>query len=215
MPRPVLDERLPERIAARLTRPLRGPAIGSRFAPQPHPDRRYDRCPPDARQAAVLMLLYPVEGRWHLPLTVRAHWLTDHAGQVSLPGGSVETGESPLEAACREFHEELGAAEAHIELLGRLSPIYIAASDFGVEPYLACCRTRPPMCPDPAEVAELLEVPLEHLLDPANLAADRRTWQGHAYTAPHFEFRGHRIWGATCLLLGELVLLLEELAADG
>ncbi len=209
----LLDERLPQRLAKRLTRPLPGPAVGTRFEPRPLVGRHYDRSPPGARPAAVLLLLYPHEGRWHLPLTLRPATLADHAGQVSLPGGAIEEGESPYEAACREFHEELGVREAVFERLGRLSPVYIASSGFRVEPFLAYCRVRPPMRPEPSEVAELIEVPLEQLLDPAHFGAHERNRQGHCYTAPHFAFRRHRVWGATCMLLGELVLLLEDLAA--
>lgn len=215
-----MNKRLPELLARRLAEPLSGPAVGTRFEtafsdpPPKDARRRYDQFPPDARQAAVLALFYPHQGAWHVPLTVRRTDLPDHAGQVSLPGGAIEPGESSGEAAVREFYEELGAPGVPIELLGRLSPIYVHVSNFRVEPWVGLAHERPRLVPNPAEVDELLEVPLAHLVDPRNFGSHQRRHEGRPYTAPHFAFHSHRIWGATCLILGELVLLLEELEAE-
>ena len=137
--------------------------------------------------------------------------LPDHAGQVSLPGGAMEPGETGQQAAIREFHEELGADDEPIVLLGRLSPLYVATSNFRVEPWVGVADRRPQLVPNPTEVDELLEVPLAHLLDPAHFGSHQREAQGRCYTAPHFAWQTHRIWGATCMILGELVTLLEEL----
>jgi 8-oxo-dGTP pyrophosphatase MutT (NUDIX family) len=206
---------LPELLKARLRRPLPGPAVRSRYAPRSGSARHDDRAPPDARQAAVLLLLYPHEGRWHLPLTLRPSHLPDHAGQVCLPGGAIELGETSQQAAIREFHEELGAAGHPMEMLGRLSPVYLAVSGFRVEPWVAAADGRPPLAPNPAEVEMLLEVPLDHLLDAANFGSHQRRDKGPPYIAPHFGWQSYRIWGATCLILGELVTLVEELGTRG
>jgi 8-oxo-dGTP pyrophosphatase MutT (NUDIX family) len=209
-----MNPRLPELLASRLAQPLKGPVVGSRFEPTPRFDRQYDQPPPDARKAAVLLLLYPYQGRWHLPLTLRPSHLPDHAGQISLPGGAIEPGETDREAAVREFYEELGADGHRIELLGRLSTLYVHASRFRIEPWVGLTWERPAMVPNPAEVAALLEVPLEHLVDPANFACHTRDYHGQSYTAPHFAWQEHNIWGATCMILGELMLLLEELDVE-
>lgn len=206
-----MDLTFPQRLAERLTGPLPGPMVGSRFEPSPRLGRHYERIPPDARAAAVLILLYPHEGHWHLPLTVRPEHLPDHPGQISLPGGSIDPGETSAAAALREFHEELGATGHPIRILGGLSPIYVAASRFRVDPHVAVSESRPPMAPSPHEVAELLEVPLFHLLDPDSLDCYERHYQGRPYNAPYFDWHGRRIWGATCMILGELVALLEDL----
>jgi len=209
-----MNARLPEILALRLARPLPGPMVGSRFEPQPAWGRRYDEPAPGARSAAVLLLLYPHEGRWHLPLTLRPPHLPDHPGQVSLPGGALAPGETGRDAAVREFHEELGAAGHPIDLLGRLSPVYVAASNFLIQPWVAATARRPDMVPNPAEVEKLLEVPLDHLLDPANFGRHERTHQEQPCLAPHFSFPPYRIWGATCMILGELVTLLEEIGVE-
>ncbi len=208
-----MNPRLPELLATRLAEPLPGPMVGSRFEPRPRLGRRYDVAPPHAKAAAVLLLLYGHEGRWRLPLTLRPAHLPDHAGQVSLPGGAIEPGETGRQAALREFHEELGAVEQQIELLGRLSSVYVQASNFCIEPWVGASGRRPQLVPHPAEVDTVFEVPVDHLLDPANFGCHQRRYKGHLYSAPHFVWQSHRIWGATCMILGEFVTLLEELRA--
>jgi len=179
------------------------------------PLRRHDENPPpDARPAAVLVLLYPREGRWHVPLTLRPEHLPAHAGQVSLPGGAIGPGETSREAALREFHEELGGADEPIRLLGPLSPIYVPASNYRIEPWVGAAERRPAMTPNPEEVAELLEIPLGHLLDPASLGRHVREYEGVRYEAPHFLWPPHRIWGATCRILGEFVTIVGELKLE-
>ncbi len=135
-----MNEQLPQWLAARLAQPLPGPMVGSRFEPHPRPWRHYDVAPPDARQAAVLVLFYPHEGQWYLPLTLRPAHMVDHAAQVSLPGGAIEPGETAAQAALREFHEELGDDGLPIELLGRLSPHYVQASNYLVTPWVAVAQ---------------------------------------------------------------------------
>ncbi len=207
-------EDLPQLLAARLLRPLPGPMVNSRFEPRPRLWRHYDWLPPDARLAAVLLLVYPHQDRWQVPLTLRPEHLPAHAGQVSLPGGAIGPGETSQEAALREFHEELGAIEEPIRVLGPLSPIYVHASNFRIEPWVATAERRPAMNPNPEEVADLFEIPLGHLVDPANFGYHVREHQGTRYEAPHFFWPPHCIWGATCMILGEFVTVLEELGIE-
>jgi 8-oxo-dGTP pyrophosphatase MutT (NUDIX family) len=205
-----MNETLPQWLTARLAQPLPGPMVGSRFEPHPRPWRHYDAAPADARAAAVLLLLYRHAGEWRLPLTLRPDSLAAHAGQISLPGGALEPGESVVEAALREFHEELGDDGQPIKVLGALSPHYIEASNYLVTPCVAVAANRPKFIANPAEVKELLEVPLRRLLDPTHFGSHVREHLGQTYTAPHFTFQSHNIWGATCMILGEFVTVLEE-----
>lgn len=210
-----MNKELPQWLADRLAEPLPGPMIGSRFEPRPCPWRHYDVAPRGSRAAAVLVLLYPHNGEWHVPLTLRPSHLAAHAGQVSLPGGAVEPGETTAQAAIREFHEELGADGQSIDLLGALSPLYVEASNYMVTPWVAAAESRPPFAPNPAEVEEVLEIPLKDLLDPAHFGSEPRRHEGHIYDAPHFHCQSHRVWGATCMILGEFVTVLEEIADLG
>ena len=210
-----MNDPLPELLRTRLRGPLPGPSVRSRYQPQSGSARHYDEPPPEARPAAVLALFYPHEGRWHLPLTLRPVHLPDHGGQVSLPGGAIEPGETSWEAAVRELDEELGADDEPIEPLGCLSPIYVVASNFRVDPWVGLAPRRPAFDPNPAEVEALLEIPLAHLIDLANFGGHRRREKNRSYMAPHFAFQKHRIWGATCMILGELVTVLGELGISG
>lgn len=203
---------LPERLAARLTeKTLPGRAAQRRFEPSLCYGRHFGPPAVRARPAAVVVLLYPHQGEWHLPLTVRPSTLMAHAGQISLPGGSVEPGETSPQAALRELHEELGAGAEGIELLGGLTPLYVYVSQFLVTPWVAAVERRPQWAPSPYEVAELLEVPLSRLLDPATRGRHTRRQRGVEYSAPHFLWQGRRIWGATSMILSELLAVLEGL----
>jgi 8-oxo-dGTP pyrophosphatase MutT (NUDIX family) len=164
-----MNDGLPRLLAARLAEPLPGPMVGSRFESRPRHGWRYDRAPPGARLAAVLLLLYRVDGRWHVPLTLRPENMADHAGQVSLPGGAVEPGESSPQAAVREFHEELGPRPVRIELLGHLSPLYVGASNFLVTPWVGATAERPALVANPLE-AGALAGPGQLRLPPARVA---------------------------------------------
>ncbi len=205
-----MNREFPFWLRKRLTERLPGPMTGSRFESQPPPVPGYDAEVSTARQAAVLVLLYPKDDQWHVPLAIRPRHLPDHGGQVCLPGGMIEPGERAAEAAEREYYEELGATAHRLEQLGRLSPIYVAASNFRVEPWVACAWSPPQWNPNTAEVAGLLEVPLAHLLDHRNFAGHWRRGSRGSYYAPHFQWNEHRIWGATCMILGELVTLIES-----
>lgn len=197
-------------IAERLSRPLPGRAAQARFEPELSFSRHFGPPPPDARPAAVIALLYPHEGEWHLPLTVRPTSMQTHAGQISFPGGGVEPGESTETAVLRELAEELGFATDHVRLLGQLTPLYLYNSNYHVTAWLAVVDERPTFVPDSHEVAELLEVPLSQLVDRRQHGVTARRARGIGVRVPHIAFGRHRIWGATSMILGELIAIVEE-----
>ncbi len=205
-----MNPRLPEQLASRLAAPLPGRLAQSRFQPELSYGRHFGPPPTHARPAAVLILLYPHEDQWHLPLTLRPAHLPDHGGQVSLPGGVIEPGETSQAAALRELTEELGVDAAGVELLGELSSLYLFNSNFRVTPWAATFAHRPAWSANPAEVAELFEVPLDHLLDPANTTTHLRAQRGLVSLVPCFQWQSHAIWGATSMILGELAALVAE-----
>ena len=206
-----MDADLPLRLAARLQQPLPGRQVQAAFEPEMSYGRHFGPPAVDARPAAVLVLLYPVEGQWFIPLTTRPTTMVVHAGQISLPGGRVEAGETFEAAVFRELEEELGVERAGITALGQLSTLNLYGSNFIVLPWVAAAERRPDFHPSPAEVSELLEVPLAHLLDPSHAGSHARRQRGVAINAPHYLWGRHRIWGATSMILAELVAIVREL----
>ena len=195
------------RQALALTRP--GMTAWARMMPQP----RRVTPPPDVtpRQAGVLLLLYPLDERIHLVLTRRTEGMVTHSGQISLPGGGVKTGETPAQAAVREAHEEVGLS-VPVSLLGELTPLYIPPSNYLIHPFVAMSETRPHFVPDPREVAEVLEVPLEMLLDAATRAEETWELRGSPVLVPFYRVGPHKVWGATAMVLAEFTVLLESIA---
>lgn len=155
----------------------------------------------------VPIIVAPVPG---ILLTKRTETLRRHAGQVSFPGGRIDpTDKSPEHAALRESAEEIGLDPSHVELLGRLST-YITGTGFRVTPVLGLLAVRPTLLNAPAEVAEVFELPLATLLDPA--APERRSaeYRGrlrHYWVWPH---PTHYIWGATAAILVQLARRLRQ-----
>ena len=198
-----------DQIRAALRRPLPGPRAQITMAPQPRPFRP----PPGAepRQAGVLLALYPVHDTLHLVLTVRTSTLNYHSGQISLPGGGWEEEDgSLLETALREVQEEIGVATDGLEMLGPLTPLYIPPSDNVIHPFVAYAPHRPAFESDPIEVADLLEIPLPLLLDPATRREEDWTWRGAPLHVPFYAVGGHKIWGATAIVLAEFLALLGD-----
>jgi 8-oxo-dGTP pyrophosphatase MutT (NUDIX family) len=208
-----MNRDLPELLAGRLKEPLPGRTAQSRFEPELSFGRHYAPPPPDARPAAVMLLLYPEQDAWHLPCTLRPETLSAHGGQVSLPGGLIEPGELSDEAALRELEEELGVDRAAVQMLGKLSPLYLFVSNFSVQPWVAVVEQRPEFRPSPDEVEEVLEVPIEYLVDQSHWGTHVHRHRDLSFSAPHFIWKGHRIWGATSMILSELVALVEEVPA--
>jgi 8-oxo-dGTP pyrophosphatase MutT (NUDIX family) len=195
------------RLEAAFTRELPGAAAQERLAPVPRRQWPAGINPVHVRDAAGLLLVFPVEDHASVVLTVRADALR-HGGQVSLPGGVIEPGESFEEAALREAHEEVALPRDSVRVLGALTPLDIPVSGFRLHPIVATSETVPVLSPSDGEVARILEVPVDELLDPARLISTVRERDGIALTVPAFHVAGVEIWGATAMVLAEFLALL-------
>jgi 8-oxo-dGTP pyrophosphatase MutT (NUDIX family) len=202
---------LPELLAARLKSPLPGRAAQQTMEAELAFGRHFGPIRPDARLAAVVALLHRRAGQWQLPLLLRPESLAYHGGQISLPGGMLEPDETSEDAALRELEEELGVVRPSAVLLGKLSPLYVFGSNFLITPWIAATRSELQIVPCIAEVENILEVPLAHLLDPATRGQHIQQRGGVRFSAPHFAWQVHFIWGATAMILAELMVLIGEI----
>lgn len=201
------------RLEQRLAQPLPGLAAQLAMAPRP---RRAPSNPSDrerAMAAAVVAILFhdaKQDGAPRLALTRRTDRVASHKRQICLPGGALDPGETPVAAALREVHEEIGVAPEWLRIIGRLTPLFIAVSGYVMEPFVAVSPRRPPFRVAEDEVDELLEVELPTLLDP-RLRGERTTHRdGKAVVVPYFEVEGGEVWGATAMVLAELAAVLAD-----
>jgi 8-oxo-dGTP pyrophosphatase MutT (NUDIX family) len=218
------------RLEAGLRTGLPGPQAQARLSPMPRREWPADLNPARVRNAAGLLLMFPKEEKTaeiaesaendlsaprflpnrdaaHIILTVRADALR-HGGQVSLPGGVVDPGETFEQAALREAHEEVALALDEVRVLGALTPLDIPVSGFRLHPIVAVHPTRPRLTPSDGEVARILEVSVDDLLDPGHFVTTERTREGVPFAVPAFRIANVEVWGATAMVLAEFLALL-------
>ena len=175
------------------------------------PARRIDASGP-LRDAAALAYVFESDGALHLPLTLRHEGLREHRGQVSLPGGRPEAGESMLETALREAREEIALQTGELELLGVLHPVDIPVTHTRLHIHVAYGPQPVELRPNPGEVERIEVVALADLLDPLLRKRRQIDIQGREIDAPYFDVAGLFLWGATAMGLSELA---ERLRAAG
>ncbi|NND34777.1 MAG: CoA pyrophosphatase [Saprospiraceae bacterium] len=170
--------------------------------------------PGEVIQAAVLLLLYHVSDGWHTILIERRKHLKDkHSGQISFPGGRVDPVDMSLEdCALREAREEIGLDTKHVQILGRLTELYIPVSGFQVTPVIAHISALNSLIPEPAEVASIIHVPLSKLLS-ENSVKHKVMHLGENLVlpkVPYFDVDGKVVWGATAMMLSEFLMISRE-----
>lgn len=206
--------RIPETIQL-LVKELKGSKPGLKaqlkMTTNPRPGHKvYSEVEDTSIKAGVLVLLYPWMSRLHLVLTRRTEELGHHQAQISFPGGRQEKGESSEQTALRESCEELDMPLSSIRILGKLTPLYIPPSNYCIYPVVALTDQRPDFRPSKHEVAEVIEIPLDHLLDSQNVRREVWTLRGAEVDVPFYFYKGHKIWGATAMALAELIDLLKK-----
>lgn len=164
------------------------------------------------KKAGVLALLYPdFEENINMVFIVRKSYDGVHSGQIGFPGGKPEAEDGSLaQTAIRETWEEIGVKQSLIQIIKPLTDLYIPPSNFNVSPFLAVIKSTPKFNIQPSEVQSIIEVSLNDILDKKNLISTLvKTSYGPSVQVPAFLFKGQIVWGATAMILMEIVVLLR------
>lgn len=166
-----------------------------------------------ARQSAVLIFLYPHEEQWYTVFIQRAAYKGVHSGQIAFPGGKFEQSDPNLEfTALREAEEEVAIPAKRVNTIGKISSLYVPPSKFLINPYIGYDLERPAFKPQPSEVADILEMPLETLIGDHRLRDQKvKMSNGGVLQVKGFPVGDRLIWGATAMILKEFADIVEEL----
>jgi 8-oxo-dGTP pyrophosphatase MutT (NUDIX family) len=195
-----------ERLRTALAQPLPGASAHALMAPRPRREWPAGFNQARVRHAAGLLLIFPIDGDAHIVLTVRADNVR-HGGQVSLPGGVAEPGETYEQAALREALEEVALAPETVRVLGALTSLDIPVSGFRLHPIVGASEERPVLAPADDEVARILEVRVADLCDRSRRSSIAIARDGQRVVAPAFRIGGVDIWGATAMVLAEFLVV--------
>jgi 8-oxo-dGTP pyrophosphatase MutT (NUDIX family) len=164
------------------------------------------------KHSSVLLLLFPQNNELHVCLIKRPVHMKHHAGQIALPGGRIEKGESAIETALRETWEEIGILPHQIEILGTLSELYVHVSRFQIHPFVGWLKIKPEfiICKD--EVEKTISFPIKNMQNAVE-QVELKTITG-ALKVPCFQYEGEIIWGATAMILSEFYDLLNQFSVN-
>ncbi len=166
----------------------------------------------DAKRAGVMALFYPNNEQTYLVLILRKTYKGVHSAQVGFPGGKLEESDESIEAAAvRETFEEIGVPEDYIQVLRKLTQVYIPPSNFFVQPFIGISRTTPYFIKQEDEVEDILEVTLLDFINDMNVV-DKTVSTSYKkdVVVPAFNLNGHIVWGATAMMLSEIKDLLKQ-----
>jgi 8-oxo-dGTP pyrophosphatase MutT (NUDIX family) len=199
-----------EKLNHRLQEPLLGRLAHEKMASEsrlkfkmPSPNER-------TRESAVMILFYPSGNDILLPLILRPEYDGVHGGQMAFPGGRAEKeDENLIRTAMREAQEEIGVRLTDVKVLGQLTKLFIPPSNFYVQPVVGYIKHKPEFYPDPREVDKVLEVPLKEIINPNIISRKILNVRGVEVDAPYYNIQGHTVWGATAMMIAELLTVID------
>lgn len=202
-----------EELKQRLQEPLPGREAQSIMAPRPISEKRFSEDPEKpAKPGGVLLLLYWDGHDFRIPLTKRPEYNGAHSGQISFPGGKVDPRDmSYVDTALRETEEEIGITRDKIQVLGQLSELFIIASNFKVYPTVGFIDGSPRMMPDAREVMAIHTPALSELRNEELRGVKTMHFPPYTIQSPYFDVSGEIVWGATAMILGEFLTVVEGL----
>ncbi|MFU8844290.1 MAG: NUDIX hydrolase [Bacteroidales bacterium] len=165
-----------------------------------------------ADKSAVLIYFYPFKGSIYFPLILRPAYDGIHASQISLPGGRMELSDtSILQTALREANEEIAIDPERIQILGKLTEVYIPPSNYLVTPFVGSANYVPKFIPDPFEVEKVIAADIRMFFDKTLIREKTICVRDMAIQAPYFDISGQTVWGATAMILIELKDIIESI----
>lgn len=213
----MMDE-LTARLSHRMSSPLPGLAAQLKMAGKlrQKAESAYKWDEATVKVGAVLIALYPDNGVLRTVLMKRPSYDGTHSGQVSFPGGKLEEFDSGIvEAALREAEEEVNIKPSEVKVIGQLTQLYIAPSNFLVHPILGILKSRPNFIPDRHEVESIHTPELSYLFGAESVEEKEVLLNtGFKISAPCFTVDGHTVWGATAMMIAELRELFEEISLE-
>ena len=163
------------------------------------------------KMSSVLLLLFPEGERLYICLTKRPHTMKHHPGQISFPGGKVEKDDTSAEmTALREAREEVGIDQHQIEILGKLSDLYVEVSQFSIQPFLAWADQKPEFLVDFGEVEKLILFPVSDFITNEIISEIELETVTGSLRVKYYPYDGEFIWGATAMILSELIEILKR-----
>lgn len=164
------------------------------------------------RRSGVLILFYPKGEDIYLPLILRPQYDGVHGGQMAFPGGRAELKDKNIQAtALREAQEEIGIKASDVKIIGNLTELYINPSNLLCQPVLGYINYRPDFYPDEREVADILEVPLSDFVNPDTVQTRLVEARGYKFETPGFIIQEQIVWGATAMMVAELIEIMKEI----
>lgn len=201
------NQKFIEQLRAAFSKPLPGWEAQKQLMPE---GRELEFPSENLHPASVLIALYLHQGEWAFPLIQRSIDGFVHSGQIALPGGRREGDENHVETALREAHEEVNIIPASVEILGKTSLLPIPVSNHIVQPIVGHISSEPQFKPDPREVAKIFSFSIRTLVE-QETQFETRHFKNRDWEIPFFEVEGHKVWGATAMILSEFREILSRL----
>jgi len=208
-------DRFPDILVNALSGELPGMDVQWEMASSDRRIRNYPRIPgANARKAAVMILLYRENGDIFTVFMQRPDYEGVHGGQISFPGGKMEQDDADLiSTALREANEETGISAARIKVLGTLTPLFIWVSNMLVTPVVGWIEEKPQLSYISREVVFLFDASVKKLLDPSIIKEKLYEVRSESLNIKYFDYNGHVIWGATAMMLNELLAVIKKTGA--